>query len=91
MGDYTHTLQSAWMVYDRWMSDPRVHFHPEPRTLESAFRRTTAPFSSQRASKCIGDGYLLAFAYEAGATLVTFDKAFLGVARKQHHRAILPS
>jgi uncharacterized protein len=90
MGDYTHTIESAWAVYDRWLADRRVQFHPEPRVLDSAFRHATAPFDSQRASHWIGDCYLLAFAHEAGATLVTFDQALLTAARHQHHRAILP-
>ena len=69
---------------------PRLQFHPDPRQLDAAFRRATAPFASERASKWIGDCYLLAFAKESGATLVTFDKALLGLARKQDCAAILP-
>ena len=90
MGDYAHTVERAWKVYDRWLSDPRVHFHSEPRSLDAVFRQATAPFSSNRASKWIGDCYLLAFARESGATLVTFDKALFGLAKKQPHGAIIP-
>jgi toxin-antitoxin system PIN domain toxin len=90
MGDYAHTVQSGWSVYDRWLDDPRVQLHPEPRHLDAAFRQATQPFAAQRASKWIGDCYLLAFAKETGATLVTFDKALLGLARKQNHAAIIP-
>ena len=91
MGNYTLTVQEAWTVYDRWLDDRRVQFHPEPRQIDAAFRHTTAPFATQRASKWIGDCYLLAFSKEAGATLVTFDKGLLGLARKQHSPAIVPS
>ncbi len=91
MGDYAHTVENGWSIYDRWLDDPRVQFHPEPRELEAAFRQATQPFSAQRASKWIGDCYLLAFAKEVGATLVTFDKALLNLARKYHYTAIIPS
>jgi toxin-antitoxin system PIN domain toxin len=90
MGDYTHTVQSGWTVYDRWLRDPRIQLHPEPRGVDSAFRQITASFASETASKWIGDCYLLAFASEAGATLVTFDKALAGLARKRHCPAIIP-
>jgi uncharacterized protein len=84
IGSYARSLESAWEIYDRWLADPRVQFHPEPRGLDPAFRQASAPFSSQRASKWIGDCYLLAFARESGATLITFDQALLALARKQH-------
>ncbi len=90
MGDYAHTVQSGWNVYDRWLGDPRVQFHPEPRSVDAAFRQATAPFASQRASKWIGDCYLLAFASETGSTLVTFDQALMGLAKKRNHAAIIP-
>jgi toxin-antitoxin system PIN domain toxin len=90
MREYTLTVQDAWTIHDRWLSDPRVQFHPEPRRLDAAFREATGAFASQQASKWIGDCYLLAFARESGATLVTFDKALLGLARKQNYAAIVP-
>lgn len=90
MGDYALTVQGGWMVYDRWLDDPRVQFHPEPRQIDAAFRLATEPFSRQRASKSVGDSYLLAFAKESGATLVTFDKALVGLARKHDYAAIFP-
>jgi toxin-antitoxin system PIN domain toxin len=91
MGEQTLTLRQAWDVYDRWLNDPRVEFHPEPRGLDHSFRQTTAPFAGQRASKWIGDCYLLAHATESDAPLVTFDQALLTLARKRGHRAILPA
>jgi len=86
-----NTVQGGWDIYDRWLSDPRVQFHPEPRNVDAAFRHATAPFAAQRASKWIGDCYLLAFAKDIEATLVTFDRALLGLARKQNCAAIIPS
>ena len=91
MGEETLTVARAWNVYEGWLDDPRVELHPEPANVDMAFRQATAPFAEQRASKWIGDCYLLAFAREIGATLVTFDKALLGLARKQHYAAVIPA
>ena len=90
MGEQTLTLQKAWSVYDRWLKDARVEFYPEPRALDLAFRETTALFGAKRASKWVGDCYLLAYAKEVGATLVTFDRALFDHARKRDYSAIMP-
>jgi uncharacterized protein len=91
MGNETLTLGRAWSVYDRWLADPRVEFHPEPRGLDASFRKATAPFAKQSASKWVGDCYLLAHAVESDATLATFDKALLALAGRFGHAAIVPS
>jgi len=91
MGDQTLSLREAWSVYDRWLEDPRVEFYPEPRNLEAEFRQATEPFAGQKASKWVGDCWLLAFAQAAGAQLVTFDRALHEFARKQGNSAILPA
>lgn len=83
------TLREAWDVYDLWMEDPRVDFYPEPRDVDSAFREAMGPFATKPASKWVGDCWLLAFAQEAGATLVTFDRALVDFARKQGHAALM--
>ena len=90
MGEQTLTLRKAWGVYDRWLSDPRVEFYPEPRDLDAAFRDTTAPFAGKAASKWVGDCYLLAYAKQSHAALVTFDRALYDLACKQGHSAIIP-
>jgi len=59
--------------------------------LDAAFRQATAPFARRPASKWIGDCYLLAYAVESDATLVTFDKALLALAGKNRYAAIRPS
>jgi hypothetical protein len=69
MGENTLTLGKAWAVYDRWLEDPRVELHPEPRDLEAGFREVTAPFAAAAASKAVGDCYLLAFAKYNDAAL----------------------
>ena len=86
MGRQTLTLRRAWEVFDRWLEDPRVEFYREPRGLDVAFRAVTAPFAARSASKWVGDCYLLAFAKESNATLVTFDRALLKVAREYDYR-----
>jgi toxin-antitoxin system PIN domain toxin len=91
MGEQTLTLKKAWGVYERWLSDPRVEFYPEPRGLDAAFREATEPFAARRASKWIGDCYLLAYSKEIGAALVTFDRALLEAARKHGYAAIIPA
>lgn len=90
MGEQTLILREAWEVYERWLSDPRVEFYQEPRGLDSAFREAMAPFASQAASKWVGDCYLLAYAKESDAMLVTFDQRLLEVAREQGCVAIVP-
>ena len=67
------TISQAWSVYDRFFEDDRVTFFPEPREVESAFRkkavgRTASP-------KIWADAWLLGLAEAAGGKLVTFDKA----------------
>jgi uncharacterized protein len=91
MGDQTLTLHKAWSVYDRWREETYIDFYPEPRNVEAAFRQTTEPFGKQQASKWVGDCWLLAFAKEAGATLVTFDRGLHTFARKQGQHAVIPA
>ncbi len=91
MGGAVLTLGKAWDVYDEWIADPRVEFYPEPRDIDDAFRRITAPFASLKASKKVGDCWLLAYAMEIGATLVTFDRALYDLSRKHAHTAIIPA
>lgn len=90
MGQQTLTLRRAWSVYERWSNDPRVEFHPEPKGIDAAFRQATEPFAGQAASKWVGDCYLLAYSKESNATLVTFDRALLSLARKHGYIAVQP-
>jgi hypothetical protein len=91
MGEQVLTLHDAWDLYDRWLEDPHVEFYPEPRGVDSTFRKITKLFAAQPASKAIGDCWLLAFAAEIQATLVTFDRALYGLAKKQGHAAAIPA
>jgi toxin-antitoxin system PIN domain toxin len=91
MGHQLLNLKEAWHVYDSWIADPRVDFYLEPRGVDTSFRRIIRPFASLSASKVIGDCWLLAFAADIQATLVTFDRALLGHARKLGHAATIPA
>jgi toxin-antitoxin system PIN domain toxin len=91
MGAQTLTLRQAWHVYDQWLADPRVAFYPEPRGLDSSFRAATSPLGGQRASKWVGDCYLLAYSKGCESPLVTFDKALIDFARKHGYSAICPA
>lgn len=90
MGEQVVTIGAAWRVYERWLADPRVEFYPEPRGLEAALRKALAPFRAQPASKWVADCYLLAYARQSGATLVSFDKALVALGRKQGITPIAP-
>lgn len=90
MGEQTCTVAQAWLHYDRWLADPRVQFHAEPRTLDAGFRDVTASFAAQPASKSVGDCYLLAHARECDATLVTFDRALAALAKKHGCDVAIP-
>lgn len=91
MGPATMTLSRAWDAYDAWRTDPRVAFYPEPFGLEDSFRAATRPFHTKPASKWVGDCYLIAYAKECGATLVTFDRALLQAAKKGGCSALTPT
>jgi uncharacterized protein len=90
MGDQTLAVGKAWNVYDRWLEDPRVEFYPEPRNLDTGFRQATEPFAARQASKAVGDCFLLAYARELQATLVTYDRALHEFARKRGYAAVIP-
>jgi toxin-antitoxin system PIN domain toxin len=90
MGAQTLTLREAWGAYDRWLEDPRVDFYPEPRGIDVAFRQATEPFGPRPASKWVGDCWLLAYAREIQATLVTFDRGLYEFAKKQDCSAAIP-
>jgi len=91
MGEETLNLGKAWTIYDRWLKDPRVEFYPEPRALESEFRRATTSFATKPASKWVGDCYLLAYAKQSDAILATFDQALCNLARKNGCSTVVPS
>ncbi|MEO8100854.1 MAG: TA system VapC family ribonuclease toxin [Acidobacteriota bacterium] len=90
MGAQTLSLGQAWNAFDECMGDSRIHFHPEPYGVDAAFRQVTAPLAKLSASKAVGDSFLIAFAQQSGATLVTFDKALWTQARKAACAAMIP-
>jgi hypothetical protein len=91
MGAQPLTLRKAWEVYDNWLADPRVAFYPEPRGIDTAFRQMTEPHAARTASKWVGDCWLLAYAREIQATLVTFDRRLFEFARKHACLVTIPN
>lgn len=91
MGEQILTLQKAWRVYDRWLEDPRVEFYPEPRGMDFALRQMTEPFAAKHASNWVGDCYLLAYAAQSQAILVTFDSGLRTYAHKHGYSAVIPN
>jgi uncharacterized protein len=91
MGDDTVTLGKAWAVYESFLQDPRIEYSREPEGLDSVLLDALSPHFGARASKAVGDGYLLAFAKHSGAALATFDKGLLDMARKRRCAAIRPA
>ena len=74
MGHQVRSQKDAWQIFDRWLTDARVAFHPEPLRLDPTFRALTQ--SSQPATGAWPDAYLAAVAKAAGLTLVTLDSGF---------------
>jgi toxin-antitoxin system PIN domain toxin len=73
MGTSVRTQRQAWAIYDAFVTEGGARLMQEPRTLEERFRRLSR--STSASPKDWADSYLAAFADEAGAKLVTFDKA----------------
>jgi hypothetical protein len=73
MGGKPLSMDEAWRVHNRLFEDDRVEFCPEPPAVAARFRE----FASGRigSPKVWADAWLLAFAEEAGGTLVTLDQA----------------
>lgn len=90
MASNTLTIGAAWKIYERWLSDPLVEFHPEPPGLDEVLRRAMSAFDSKPAFKWVGDCYLVAHAVRSGAPLVTFDRPLAIFAKKSGHSAIVP-
>jgi hypothetical protein len=59
--------------------------------VDATLRRAIEPFASRKAAKWVGDCYLLAYAMQSEATLVTFHAGLHSLARKQGHSAVIPS
>lgn len=74
MGRDVKTQREAWNLYDALLEDSRIEFYAEsdPYDTERRFRSLTA--TNLSAPQQWPDAYLLAFAQEAGLTLVTFDR-----------------
>src|SRR2546430_167014 len=67
-------MRGAWKVYDELMGDGRVELVAEPPAMERVFRENSAS-GTLASPKLWADAYLMAFAFEAGGIVVTFDQA----------------
>ncbi len=74
LGKDAVTMEKAWNLYERILSDPRITLLPEPVDIESKWKRLTARRS--RSPKLWNDAWIGAFAIVEQARLITFDKAF---------------
>jgi predicted nucleic acid-binding protein len=62
-----------------YTADNRVAFVEEPAAMECVFRGGTSAHHSM--PKFWADAYLVAFAEQAGGTIITFDKGLAARAR----------
>jgi toxin-antitoxin system PIN domain toxin len=76
MGNRVKTQPQAWQIYDTFVTEGNARLMQEPRLLDRSFRCFASLDSASAQSWA--DCYLAAFAEEAGAILVTFDKALAG-------------
>ena len=76
MGPDVLSQRQAWDLYDAFVQGGGARLLGEPRTLDGSFRALSSLTSAS--SKDWADSYLAAFAVEAGAVLITFDKALAG-------------
>jgi len=67
------TMTEAWRAYDRLFEDDRVVLVPEPEALEAEFRRRSG--SGAASPKVWADAYLISFAVQMNAAVVTLDRA----------------
>jgi len=67
------TMRAAWAAHDRLFADDRVAFFDEPREIERRYRQYAR--QERTSPKLWADSWLLAFAEEAGGTVITFDQA----------------
>src|SRR5277367_4620526 len=69
------TMKQAWNVYDALAGDGRVEFLLGPPAVEQMFRGLSS--GAHSSPKLWADAYLIAFATECDATLVTFDRSLV--------------
>jgi len=74
IGGRALSRRQAWDLFDRLMTDPRVHFLSEPEGLAPLWVTFSKRDDYDRLLWT--DDYLAAFAQAANADLVTFDRAF---------------
>lgn len=74
MGGLPLTNEQAWLVYEEFLIDSRVHMFKELPALDDLLRSLST--RRQASPKVWVDAYLAAYASANDATLITFDQAF---------------
>lgn len=82
LGDEALLLSEAFLVFDRWMADPRCEFATEASDLNVPLRKVAGSFPKKGATKALMDSYLVAFAFLERATLVTLDQGLAACAER---------
>lgn len=77
MGTDVLSSRAAWRLYRTMLTDERIHFAPEPFSVEDEWRKGT--MQERPTPKLWTDAYLIAFARTAGMQLVTLDRAVLSI------------
>jgi toxin-antitoxin system PIN domain toxin len=72
--DETITMERAWDVYERLLTDPRIFYSQEPDDLATLWKKYTIPL--QYSHKVWTDAYLAAYAKGHNFSIITFDKGF---------------
>jgi toxin-antitoxin system PIN domain toxin len=74
MGGQRKTIEAAWAIYERLLSQAPIVFAPEPEETEAILAEYCRLGGAS--SRHWTDGYLAAFARAGGLTLATFDRDF---------------
>ena len=74
MNGHPLSAEAAWKVRKQFETDARVKYAAEPDGFEEVWRATAR--AGKVSSNFWTDAYLSSFCASAGATMVTFDRAF---------------
>lgn len=78
MGSEVLASRDAWRVYRTIIADERMHFAPEPFSVEAEWRKLAG--QERPTPRIWTDAYLVAFAHAAAMRLVTLDRGAAAMA-----------
>ncbi len=79
-GQDVRTQKQYWAIFDEWIGADRAVLLPEPKGIDALYRLRTD--RDEVSPKEWTDAYLAALAEAADLTLVTFDRALAGKAKR---------